>query len=146
MFCRSLFVLLYFFFWPLFCLFFFDIQILITPLVSSNSSYKSCILGVKVCMLSWDWEVSTSDEVITVVLVTASCRKMPVSTSDEVITVVLVTTSCRKTLNVFSFTQLNLIWKENQYQAMHFKWLDLIIFFLSLCVKELPYVFGIQIS
>ena len=30
MFCRSLFVLLYFFFWPLCCLFFVDIQILIT--------------------------------------------------------------------------------------------------------------------
>jgi len=30
---------LYFFFWPLFCLFFFDIWILITPLVSSNSSF-----------------------------------------------------------------------------------------------------------
>jgi hypothetical protein len=29
---------LYFFFWPLCCLFFFDIKILITPLVSSNSS------------------------------------------------------------------------------------------------------------
>jgi hypothetical protein len=39
MFCRSLFVLLHFFFWPLCCLFFFDIRILITPLVSSNSSY-----------------------------------------------------------------------------------------------------------
>ena len=39
MFCRSLFVLVYFFFWPLFCLFFFDIQIMITPLISSNSSY-----------------------------------------------------------------------------------------------------------
>ena len=38
MFCRSLFVLLYFFFWPLCCLFFFDIRILITSLVSSNSS------------------------------------------------------------------------------------------------------------
>ena len=36
-FCRSLFVLWYFFFWPLCCLFFFDLQILITPLVSSNS-------------------------------------------------------------------------------------------------------------
>ena len=33
----SLFVLLYFFFWPLCCLF-FDIHILIAPLVSSNSS------------------------------------------------------------------------------------------------------------
>ena len=40
MFCRSLFVLLYIFFWPLCCLFFFNIQILITPLVSSNSSYN----------------------------------------------------------------------------------------------------------
>jgi hypothetical protein len=38
MFCRSLLVLLYFFYWPLYCLFFFDIWILITPLVSSNSS------------------------------------------------------------------------------------------------------------
>ena len=34
MFCRLLFVLFYFFFWPLCCLFFFDIRILITPLVS----------------------------------------------------------------------------------------------------------------
>ena len=39
MFCRSLFVLLYFFFWPLCCLFFFDIRSLFTPLVSSNSFY-----------------------------------------------------------------------------------------------------------
>ena len=39
MFCGSLFVLLYFFFWPLCCLFFFDIRILITPLVSSSYSY-----------------------------------------------------------------------------------------------------------
>ena len=39
--CRSFFVLLYFFCWPLCCLFFFDIQILITPLVSSNSSYST---------------------------------------------------------------------------------------------------------
>ena len=38
MFCRSLFVLLYCFFWPLCCMFFFDIRILIAPLVSSNSS------------------------------------------------------------------------------------------------------------
>jgi hypothetical protein len=43
MFCRSLFVLLYFFFWPLCCRFFFDICILIAPLVSSNSS-KKCLL------------------------------------------------------------------------------------------------------
>jgi hypothetical protein len=37
-FFRSLFVLLCFFFWPLCCMFFFDIRILITPLVSSSSS------------------------------------------------------------------------------------------------------------
>jgi hypothetical protein len=40
MFCRSLFVLLCFFSWPVCCLY-FELQILITPLVSSNSSYKS---------------------------------------------------------------------------------------------------------
>ena len=38
MFCTSLFVLLYIFFWSLCCLFFFDVRILITPLVSSNTS------------------------------------------------------------------------------------------------------------
>ena len=43
MFGRSLFVVLCFFFWPLCCLFFFDIRILITPLVSSNSSPSSGI-------------------------------------------------------------------------------------------------------
>ena len=37
-FCRSLFVILFFFFWPLCCLSFFDLLILITPFVSSNSS------------------------------------------------------------------------------------------------------------
>jgi len=40
MFCWSLFVLLCFFVWPLCCLFFFNIRILITPLLSSNSSYQ----------------------------------------------------------------------------------------------------------
>ena len=40
MICRLLFVLLSFFFWPLCCLFSFDIRILITLLVSSNSSYQ----------------------------------------------------------------------------------------------------------
>ena len=36
-FCRSLVVLLFFLFWPLCCLIIFDLWILITPLVSSNS-------------------------------------------------------------------------------------------------------------
>ena len=58
MFCRSLFVLLYFFFWPLCrlsffdlcCLFFFDLRILITPLVSLNSSYiYTFLLWCSVC-------------------------------------------------------------------------------------------------
>ena len=40
--CRSLFVLLYFFLWPVYCRLFFDIRILITHLVSSNSYYSFC--------------------------------------------------------------------------------------------------------
>ena len=40
MFCRPLCVLLFIFFWPLDWLFFLDIQILITPLVFSSSSYN----------------------------------------------------------------------------------------------------------
>ena len=38
-FCRSLFVPLYFFFWPSCCMS-FNLRILITPLVSSNSLWK----------------------------------------------------------------------------------------------------------
>ena len=45
MFCRSLFVLLYFLFWPLCCLFFLDIRILITPLLYSNSSYNCAVFS-----------------------------------------------------------------------------------------------------
>ena len=44
MFCRSLCVLLSFFFWPFFGLCFFDLRILITPLVSSNSSMEMTTL------------------------------------------------------------------------------------------------------
>ena len=44
---------LYFFFWPLRCLFFFDIRILITSLVSSNSSYS--LLWVTVSITSSMW-------------------------------------------------------------------------------------------
>ena len=42
MFCRSLFVLFYYFIRPLCCLILFDIRILITPLVFSNSSSCNC--------------------------------------------------------------------------------------------------------
>ena len=44
MFCWSLFVILYFLFWSLCCLFFFDIRILISPLVSSNSSLTRLVI------------------------------------------------------------------------------------------------------
>jgi hypothetical protein len=44
MFCRSLFVLLFFFFWPLCCLFFFDLRILIIPLVYSNYFLSHCCI------------------------------------------------------------------------------------------------------
>ena len=40
-FCRLLFILLSFSFWP-YCLSFFDLRILITPVVSSNFSWKIC--------------------------------------------------------------------------------------------------------
>ena len=46
MFCRSLLVLLSFYFWPLCCLSFFDLRFLITPLVSSNSSEDKRLLFV----------------------------------------------------------------------------------------------------
>ena len=47
MLCRSLFVLLSFFFRPLCCLYFFDLQILITSLLSSSSSYQHMLLYLK---------------------------------------------------------------------------------------------------
>jgi hypothetical protein len=53
MFCWLLFVLLYFFFWPLCCLFFFDIRILIAPLISSNSSWNWNKLDVKCLIFSF---------------------------------------------------------------------------------------------
>ena len=47
MFCRSLFVHLYFFFWPLCCLFFLALRILITSLVSST-----LLLNVFIAMIA----------------------------------------------------------------------------------------------
>jgi len=57
MFCRSLFVLLYLFFWPLCCLFFFDIRILITPLVSSNSSYPLIYMDICCFLPNTQWSI-----------------------------------------------------------------------------------------
>ena len=58
MFCRSLFVILTFFFWPVCCLFFSDLRNLSTPLVSSNFSfrffsshkYKCTIISIARCV------------------------------------------------------------------------------------------------
>ena len=52
-FCISLFVLFILFFWPLYCLPIFDLRLLITPLVSSNSF---CIRQNQHFVLNWlDW-------------------------------------------------------------------------------------------
>jgi hypothetical protein len=63
MFCWSLFVLLYFFFWPLCCLFFFDIRILIAPKLWNIVSSERYILHMQVlleCCYIWmeslQWE------------------------------------------------------------------------------------------
>ena len=51
MFCRPLFVLLSFLLWPLCCLS-FDLWILITTLVSSNSSYVNMWMST-ICLVDW---------------------------------------------------------------------------------------------
>ena len=69
MLCISLFVLLSFIFWPLCCLYFFDLRILITHLISSNSSWLYiCILPVltvSVTSVSMSIRLSKSVEVKT---------------------------------------------------------------------------------
>ena len=52
MFCRSMFALLSFFFWPLCCLSFLDLRILNTPLVSSSSLlfYAMVIIVINIIM------------------------------------------------------------------------------------------------
>jgi len=56
LFCRSLFILLSFFIWPLCCLPFFDLWILTTPLVSSNT-FSMCVerLLFLLVTLWWVW-------------------------------------------------------------------------------------------
>jgi hypothetical protein len=53
MFCRSLFVLLTFFFWPLYCMSFFDLQYLITPLVTPNISFCRLLSLSFMCIEVW---------------------------------------------------------------------------------------------
>ena len=45
MFYRSLFVLLFFIFWPLCCLFFFDLRIMITTFASNSFHYYNTSVG-----------------------------------------------------------------------------------------------------
>ena len=72
--CRSLFLLLYFFFLPFCCLFFFDIRILITPLVSSNSSCYT-ILSVKKNTVVLESKYFSCDRSYTI---TITCQTYPV--------------------------------------------------------------------
>jgi hypothetical protein len=54
---------LYFFSWPLYCLFVIDIRILITPLISSNSSHWCCFVKSDryfLCVVSCNWYVRFS--------------------------------------------------------------------------------------
>ena len=67
MFCISLFVRLSFFFWPLCCLFFFDLRIHIIPLASSNSSWQDiCLYGLeyaepkKTTLTPYHWSMFTN--------------------------------------------------------------------------------------
>jgi hypothetical protein len=47
-----------FFFWPLCCLFFFDVRILIAPLISSNSSYRIVLYRVQHLVMSVGLELT----------------------------------------------------------------------------------------
>ena len=62
MFCKSLLVLLYFFFWPLCFLFFYDIRILITSLwylqalvITVCSNFVCCAVCSWLCSRTWDY-------------------------------------------------------------------------------------------
>jgi hypothetical protein len=61
MFCRSLFVLLFIFFRPLCCLFFFHIRILTIPLLSSNSYWTVIMSNYHI----WKWKLCLNEEYTT---------------------------------------------------------------------------------
>ena len=89
LFCRSLFfVLLYVFFWPLCCLFFFDIRILITPLVSSNISYKNAQCALNSISSFWyqSLHIAGVDPYITSLLTSNELMDLHVVISKFVIT------------------------------------------------------------
>jgi hypothetical protein len=59
MFWRSWFVLLSFFYWPWCCLFFLDLRVLTTPLLSSNSSHNT---QARQLFLSLEYELNFKRE------------------------------------------------------------------------------------
>jgi hypothetical protein len=100
MFCRSLFVLLYFFFWPLCCLF-FDIRILITPLVFWNSSYQNLSPGFfSVFMLFYLF-------VVQYVTLTLFCLSVMVSTVPADLQNILIGTATRRNDQEWTNIKLN---------------------------------------
>ena len=71
-FCRSLFVLLSFFFWSLHCLSFFDLQLLITHLVSSNLRKLINFANTIICIQQVQY--TSSDDIIFKLIIDTDCR------------------------------------------------------------------------
>ena len=65
MYCCSLFVLSYFFFWPLCCLFFFDLRILISSLWYLQT-FEQCVVGPSLMYGFWLplWYLQTFDHCV----------------------------------------------------------------------------------
>ena len=55
-----------FFFWPLCCLFFFDLRIPITPLISGNSSHRKYSLSL---LTMYVWRTSSNDAVFNFIII-----------------------------------------------------------------------------
>ena len=70
--CRSLFVLLSFFFWSLHCLSFFDLQLLITHLVSSNLRKLINFANTIICIQQVQY--TSSDDIIFKLIIDTDCR------------------------------------------------------------------------
>jgi hypothetical protein len=100
-FCRSLFVLLSFFIWPLYCISFFDIQILITPLVYSNFSRQVVhFLIENNVRMSVSWTLYV---IICFILLTFNIRRyIPIVTSVKMNTPRKVVSHSRKKFNTYN--------------------------------------------
>ena len=81
MFCRSLFVLLYFFYWPLCCLFFFDLRILIAPFGVFKLFLSDMLIVKRLETLQRDHKHNTEQTIIftlPVVVTISSILSVPV--------------------------------------------------------------------